>query len=247
MADEDGTSVLLLADRSDGSATVAECDDLLRTDRDSTAELRVSFSAAEAGAHVSETTDRHPSRKGLISVGDEVRSATADGGPDFSGPVAVDAVADPGNLRGIGISVSRFCERWADATIVVCFDSLGDLLEHASDDAAFRFTTLLNKRLQSAGAVAHFHLDATAHDDSVVNTFASIFDEVLTPVEAVDRDDPSDDGNADEFEASDEQIRQVAEEFDDDGFTVVEDDGRTANADDELTEASDEDIAEIFD
>ena len=239
--------MLLLADRSDGSATAGECNDLLRTDRDPTAELRVSFSAAEADAHVSETTDRRPSRKGLISVGDEVRSATADGGPDFSGPVAVDAVADPGNLRGIGISVSRFCERWDDATIVVCFDSLGDLLDHASDDAAFRFTTLLNERLQSSGAVAHFHLDAANHDDSVVNTVASIFDEVFYPDEATDRDAPSDDGGTEEFEASDEQIRQLAEEFDDDRFTVVESDSRTAStADDGITEASDEDIAEIF-
>jgi len=167
--------------------------------------------------------------------------------PDFSGPDAVDAVADPGNLRGIGISVSRFCERWDDATIVVCFDSLGDLLDHATNDAAFRFTTLLNKRLQSAGAVAHFHLDATAHDDSVVNTFASIFDEVFYPDEATDREAPSDDGGTEEFEASDEQIRQLAEEFDDDRFTVVESDGRMASTDDDgITEASDEDIAEIF-
>ncbi len=244
MRGEGGTSVLLLD--GDGTATAGECDALLRTAGDGAAELRVSFSAGNADPGVSESDDRRPAREGLISVGDEVRSASTDGGPDFSGPLAVDAVTDPGDLRGIGLSVSRFCERWNDADIVVCFDSLGDLLDHASDGGAFRFTTLLNKRLQAAGATAHFHLDASDHEDSVVNTFASIFDEVVRP--DGDAEGEVADPDAETFEASDEQIRRLTEEFDDDRFTVVEGDGRAdaGGGGDEVTEASDEEIADIF-
>jgi len=244
MGVEAATSVLLLADAGDGTATCDQCDDLLRATDGSTAELRVSYSAADVGPHVSDGHDRRPAQKGVVSVGDEARAASDGGGPDFSGPVAVDAVEDPGDLRGVGISISRFCERWSDANLVVCFDSLGDLLSNANDDAVFRFTTLLNKRLDSAGAVAHFHLDPDSHDDSVVTTFGSIFDDVVQP------DGDGDDGDADvdtddETEASDEQIRQLAEEIDDGEFEVVED-RRDAEPDEKVTEASDEEIADIF-
>jgi len=255
MGDGSGRSVLLLADAGDGAATSATCDDLLAEGPSDvpTAELRVSFSAADVGPRVSEGDDRRPDLKGLISVGDEARSATAEGAPDFSGPVAIDAVDDPGNLREIGLSVSRFCERWDDARITVCFDSLGDLLTHASDDAAFRFTTLLNKRLDAAGATAHFHLDPDAHEDSVVNTFGSIFDDIVRPERADAASDDGDDGAA-VVEASDEEIARLADEFEDEGFAVVESDAGApaADADDAsddaaVVEASDEEIAEIFD
>jgi len=243
--------VLLLADAGDGAATSATCDDLLDEEPPDgpTAELRVTFSASDVGPRVSAGGDRRPERKGLVSVGDETRSASAEGGPDFSGPVAVDAVDDPGNLREIGLSVSRFCERWDDASITVCFDSLGDLLAHANDDAAFRFTTLLNKRLDAAGATAHFHLDPDAHEDSVVNTFGSIFDDVVRP----ERADTSADDGAATVEASDEEIARLADEFEDEGVAVVESDAGapatdTAEAGDgEVVEASDEEISQIFD
>lgn len=247
----DGTCVLLLGGRGDGTGPADECDDLLRRDRDGIAELLVSYAAAGTGAHVSEATDRRPARKGIVSVGDEARSATAEGGPDFSGPVAVDAIADPGDLRSVGISVSRFCERWADTEVVVCFDSLGDLLDHASDDAVFRFVTLLTKRLSAADATAHFHLDPDAHDDSVVSTFASIFDRIVRPEEAADFAVEDGDADGDVVEASDEEIRRLADEFEDDGFAVVE--GRAGDAEDsddpgdaEVREASDDEIADIF-
>jgi hypothetical protein len=255
MGDGSGRSVLLLADAGDGAATSATCGDLLDEDPSGapTAELRVSFSAADVGPRVSAGDDRRPERKGLVSVGDEARSASAEGGPDFSGSVAIDAVDDPGNLREIGLSVSRFCERWDDARITVCFDSLGDLLAHANDDATFRFTTLLNKRLDAAGATAHFHLDPDAHEDSVVNTFGSIFDDVVRPERGGAASDDGDDGAA-VVEASDEEIARLAEEFEDEGFAVVEGDAGapTVNTEDagdggEVVEASDEEIAQIFD
>lgn len=240
-----GTSVLLLGDTADGSATATECDDLLQRGRDGVAELRVSYSAADPDAAVSEAADRRPARKGIVSVGDEARSATAGGGPDFSGPVAVDAVSDPGDLRSVGISVSRFCEQWADDEVVVCFDSLGDLLDHATDDAVFRFVTLLTKRLATADAAAHFHFDPEAHDDSVVSTFGSIFDRVVRPDEAADLAVETDE---DVVEASDEEIRRLTDEFEDDGFAVVEE--RTTDPEEtetaEVTEASDDEIADIF-
>jgi hypothetical protein len=255
MGDESGRSVLLLADAGDGAATSDTCGDLLTDDEAApTAELRVTFSAADVGPRVSQHGDRSPDHKGLVSVGDEARSASAEGAPDFSGSVAVDAVTDPGDLRGIGLSVSRFCERWDDARIAVCFDSLGDLLDHASDDAAFRFTTLLTKRLDAAGATAHFHLDPDDHADSVVNTFGSIFDDVIRP----ERADADDEAGAETVEASDEEIAELADEFEDEGFVVVEGDDREVAdgeadedtdvaADEEIVEASDEEIAEIFD
>jgi hypothetical protein len=246
MHDDSGArNVLLLSDGSSHAAACEACDDLLSRDAERVAELRVTFDGSEAGAGVSEAGGRRPAHKGLVSVGDEVRDASAAGAPDFSGPVALDAVADPGDLQSIGLSVSRFCERWAESTVVVCFDALDDLFEHASPDTVFRFVHVLGKRLDAADAVAHFHLDPSAHDEEVVNTFASIFDDVVRAHESDDVDETAVDAPAID-EATDEDIEQLAAEIA--ASTGTDDDATpsTPTSGEGFEEATDEDIAQAF-
>ncbi len=239
---EGATNVLLL-DSTDGpDAGDGTCGTLLDDDVNRVGELRVVYGNRGTDVGSPPVTDRNPARHGVIAVGDEVRSAAGTGGPDFSGAIAVDAIPDPGDLQSIGLSVSEFIERWDDLDrIVLCFDSLTDLLDHNQPDAAFRFVHVLANRLDSADAVAHYHLDPTAHDETVVNTFGSIFD----TIERVEPADEASVGPDESFEeATDEEILERLDELDDEErFVVVEADSRPSTNARDVDEASDEDIA----
>lgn len=210
-----------------------QCSDLRRV-ADDRAELRVTFSNEVPDPAAG--TDA-PAKLGLVSVGDVIRAASADAGPDFAAPLAVDAVADPTDLSEIGVSVSRFCKHWADddgdERIVVCFRSLDALLRHAPPKKVFQFTHMLTNRLSSVDAVSHFHLDPTAHDDKIVSTFGSIFDEVVADDSARDRLP----------EATDDDVAAVLAEWDDDPTDEEDDDDDVGYQ--PRSEATDEEIARL--
>lgn len=249
--DGDATNVLVTTD--DVEACTACLDHGSSGER---AELTVAFPDEDAvdvgfGDH-----DRaQPGKKGLISVGDRMRSAAADdgsGGPSFGGPVAQDAIRDPTNLQRLGTSVSEFCQRWDGEgyDIRVCFDSLTALLTHASPDIVFQFCHVLTKRLASVDADAHFHLDPDEHPQEVVDTFESIFDATLsepphddatTTDDAASTDDASTPTTA-AGEASDDDVHAVADEWNDDAsYSIVGDD---VDRPDEVSEATDDEIAD---
>jgi hypothetical protein len=239
---EEATDVLLL-DPTDGpDAPDGTCGTLLDDEVHRVGELRIVFGDDGRDVGPASGTGRNPARHGLIAVGDEVRSATATDGPDFSGAIAVDAVPDPGDLQRISLSVSEFIERWDHLDrIVLCFDSLTDLLDHNQPDAAFRFVHILTNRLDSADAVAHYHLDPTAHDETVADTFGSIFDTVER-VESTDKSPVRDDESFEE--ATDEEILERLDDLDEEeSFVVVEAEGRPSASGRNVDEASDEDIA----
>ncbi|MFT4889121.1 MAG: hypothetical protein ACI9YT_000030 [Halobacteriales archaeon] len=235
----EATNVLLLDSIDDPNATEGTCGMLMADADRRVGELHVAYGGT--GEDPVRGTDRESVRRGVVAVGDGDRSSAADGGPDFSGAVAVDAVADPGDLQGVGVSISAFLDQWDDLDrILLCFDSLTDLLAHAPPDVVLRFVRTLADRLESAGVVAHFHLDPTAHDESVVDTFGTVFD-------AVERVDPPDGASTDDEvgfeEASDEDVLETLDELDGEGLAVTESDRRPTASRRTVDEATDEDIA----
>ncbi|MCD2201352.1 DUF835 domain-containing protein [Halobacterium sp. KA-4] len=125
----------------------------------------------------------------VIRVGDFTRSAspaTTDGAPTVNGGIPIETVSDPHNLAELGIAISECLGRWeaesknsSPNNFVVCFDSLTELLQYVDVQEAFRFLHVLTGRLQSAGAVAHFHLDPEAHDNQTISTLRTLFDAVI--------------------------------------------------------------------
>ncbi|MCU4754133.1 hypothetical protein OB919_19480 [Halobacteria archaeon AArc-curdl1] len=203
-------SNVLLVHRSSISADA--CQTLCQHENGSqTAELSVTFSsdALENSPH----GNANPAKIGAISVGDVLRGVTAERstggahvGPDFTGDIVFDAITDPTDLSTIGVSVSRFCEQWgSDYQLTVCFQSLDALLNHAPPKTVFQFVHVLTNRLSSVDALAHFHLDPSAHDDRIVSTFGSIFDEVVV----------DDSAHSDVPQATDEDIAALLGEWDD--------------------------------
>ena len=232
--DEDAGNVLVTTDDVE---TCTRC--LNGGDPDRRAELTVTYpgESAEDGGF-GDHSRMQPAKKGLVSVGDSMRSAAAAGsaGPDFTGAVAQDAIADPTNLQRLGTSISEFCQRWDDEDydIYVCFDSLSALLEYTSPEVVFQFCHVLTKRLESVDAIAHFHLDPERHADETVATFQSIFDRVVgQETQAATMD-------VDYEEASDDDIAALADDWSEDAsYSIV---GDAHDRPDDVTEATDDDI-----
>lgn len=97
----------------------------------------------------------------IISVGDYARSTRTAAGSFESGRVSVETIADAGNLRRLGMMISKYLAEWegAPTDIVVCFHSLEPLLESSDLQTAFRFLHILQGRIRAAGARAHYHLE----------------------------------------------------------------------------------------
>lgn len=119
----------------------------------------------------------------IISVGDFTRSTTVHSTEsDFpEAPFQIDTVSEPNNLAELGIRVGEHlsaCEGNQNQTIM-CFHSLTNLLQNAGLLTVFRFLHVLSGRLSSAGAISHYHMDPSAHDEQTLRTIAPLFDAVI--------------------------------------------------------------------
>lgn len=127
-----------------------------------------------------------PANLGFVVVGEGVRSAAAapppsdDATGDDLGPTVV-SVSSPADLTGIGIKLGDFFADWEDDgnQLFLCFHTLTTFLQYADLRTVYRFVHVLTGRVRSAGGVAHYHLDPTAHDERTVNSLAGLFDAVV--------------------------------------------------------------------
>jgi hypothetical protein len=113
----------------------------------------------------------------VVSVDETTRSAasTVAAGTRRQAAVGVD---NPGDLTGLGITVSEYLSEHAGPGTLVTFDSLTVLLQYVDLQRAFRFLHVLSNRVRSADAIAHYHMDPGAHGDREIATLASLFDAV---------------------------------------------------------------------
>jgi hypothetical protein len=204
---------------------------------------RLDFSSLSGG--------RQPTKRGIVTVGETMQAAGA-GRPDFSDPIVEQTVADPTDLQRLGEVVSQFCGVWDDAgyDIVVCFDSLTDLLATNDPEVVFQFCHVLSGRLESVDAVAHFHLDPNAHGQQLQLTFEQIFDETL--VEEIDVEHLVPGGSSRASDADVARETETVDLDDPDEVTAANDDDATGSTAESASttrqsgEASDDDIADAL-
>jgi len=169
----DVTNILLGAP-SMGQGSEDICVDLLSEgDPGDLKVLWVSFTKP-ADACLAQWRERHeddPASFGAIVVGDTVGDPA---GGDIS-ENRVQRITNPSDLTGIGIKVGEFVNAQS-GQIVVCVDSLTALLQYVDLETAYEFLHALTGQLYSAGAVSHFHIDPSAHDEETVDTLLSLFD-----------------------------------------------------------------------
>lgn len=187
-----GTSNVLLLAASGASAEAACRDRRGDADPSQRHQLSVTFPDSREdglGAASGPSGDR-PAWTTAVRMGSFVRSTGA--GTETPSRSSRDVrhrmetVEDPGDVRQLGIVLSRALERWeaASGTTVpdhahLCFDSVTALLEHVDERQAFQFLHILTRRVEAAGAVAHYHLDPEACGERTVATLSPLFDDVV--------------------------------------------------------------------
>jgi len=168
-----GSSVLVHAVGDDAPPEL--CEDLRAVDDSCGDVLLVEFTPNPADRLDQLTNHPAAGRKRLLTVGDhaDVRSSRA--GLDVA------SIDDPADLSTLGIEISGFLADSPPAgeETIVCFHSLTALLAHSDLERAFRFLHVLTGRIAAADAVAHFHVDPTAHDPRDLNTLSALFDGVV--------------------------------------------------------------------
>lgn len=134
-------------------------------------------------AHVG---SRFPAQTAFVNIGGETRAAaerTRAAAEAIDGTVTVSTVSSPSNLTQIGVEISRQLADWesGDARVVFCFDSLTTLLQYTDIATVFRFLHQLTGHLRAVNAVAHYHMDPTAHEQQDLNRLKTLFDAIVEP------------------------------------------------------------------
>lgn len=116
----------------------------------------------------------------IIAVGDQARSSD-NGNPathEFRGEtVTIETISDPRDLTRLGLLINKHLGGEDELSPpVICFHTLSSLLQFVEIEKLFRFLHVLQGRVRTSGARAHYHLDPAAHDDAAVHTLRPIFD-----------------------------------------------------------------------
>ena len=141
--------------------------------------LRVSYSAAPAEL-VEEWRDHYgelPGRMGIIIVGDQPGQHASDA--QLPDDVFV-TTANPNDVTGLGMRLNNYLnDHDGERQLVVCFDSVTEMLQFAEMKPVFKFLHMFAGQLRDADAVGHFHLDPGAHDDQTISRLKPLFDEAI--------------------------------------------------------------------
>jgi hypothetical protein len=89
--------------------------------------------------------------------------------------VVTESVSTASDLTGLGIAISKFLSDW-DAPVFICFDSLTSMLQYVDVETAYEFLHAITGQIHAAGAMSHFHIDPSAHDEKHVAAITSLFD-----------------------------------------------------------------------
>lgn len=179
----DASNVLLSVPSSDDFAGTG-CRDLVSIAPPAqSAVLRVTFDA-EAPGPIDRRNPRlgeRPARTAIVYVGETKRSVASAQTPATDEAVRYECVENPADLTSLGITISGILEEWANAglEIVVCFDSLTELLEHVEQANALRFLHVTTGQVRAVDGLAHYHLDPTAHDEQTVGALKSLVEAVI--------------------------------------------------------------------
>jgi hypothetical protein len=174
-----GTNVIVLAP-SLSDEKRKTCLDLQRTDAPGQLDvLRVSYSSAPAEL-VEQWRDHHgelPGRMGIVIVGDQPGQYPSD--QEFPENVFV-TTANPNDITGLGMRLNNYLnDHDEDAQLVVCVDSVTEMLQFAELQPVFKFLHMFAGQLRDADAFGHFHLDPGAHDDQTISRLKPLFDDAV--------------------------------------------------------------------
>jgi hypothetical protein len=131
-----------------------------------------------------------PRNLAVVSAEDGVGATrTETGSNEADTGVAVRTVSDPSALPKLGMSITGVLDGWPDDEgVLLCFDSLTELLRRVELQRVYRFVHILSDRLAGLDAQIHVHLDGEACDERTLATLDPLFDAIVE-VPARDNDE----------------------------------------------------------
>ena len=122
-----------------------------------------------------------PRNLAIVSAEDGIGATrTETGSSEVSTGVAVRTVSDPSDLPKLGMSITSVLGGWPeDEGVLVCLDSLTELLRRVELQRVYRFVHILSDRLAGLDAQVHVHLDGDACDERTLATLEPLFDAVV--------------------------------------------------------------------
>ena len=105
---------------------------------------------------------------------------TETGSGEASTGVAVRTVSDPSDLPKLGMSITSVLNEWPDdESVLLCLDSLTELLRHVELQRVYRFVHVLSDRLARLDAQIHVHLDGEGCDERTLATLEPLSDAIV--------------------------------------------------------------------
>lgn len=139
-----------------------------------------------------ETWRRHmestPSMMTVLALGEQTRKSDVKETitlKDSPGDISIESLADPSDLTRLGITLTEQLSALPDegGGSALCIHSLTSLLQYVDTRRLFRFLHILQKKVDTVGAVAHYHLDPDTHDQQTVSVFETLFETVVRTTE----------------------------------------------------------------
>jgi len=95
--------------------------------------------------------------------------------------IEVDVLEDTAEPLDLGIAIARRLGEWtaSEAEIRMCLHSLSALLSVFDRADVIAFVNVLNDLCKSFSAVAHHHIDPTAHDEATLAMLRPLYDTVI--------------------------------------------------------------------
>lgn len=132
--------------------------------------------------------DERPAETAAISIGDFTRSSAAARGGAATGPhrEPLSYVPDASDLSALEATITERLSAIAQTEwqLVVCFDSITNLLQTVPHEQAVQFLRAVTRKMEAADAVAHYHFDPEPFAEETESEITTLFDSCV----AVDED-----------------------------------------------------------
>jgi len=184
---EDSTSVLLVAPASEPADDRA-CVDLLTFDEPRRENiLSVTFSQTPAerlSLWRREGDGTMPNRSAVVDGCGSTTAAERAAITEEMPEVSVDVLSDTAGPMELALTIGQYLGEWAQDSerTLACIHSLSELLDSFARGEVVQLINALDARLAATDAVAHYHLDPSAHDEQTVADIRPLFDAVAEHV-----------------------------------------------------------------
>lgn len=147
--------------------------------------LGITLSAAEREWYWKSRVGSLPTEFKVLSAGPLQSNNTTDPPDTVPGhspeEITCDHLTDPSNLTEIGINLTSTLSEWESNgnQTMICIHSISSLLQYVPLNRVFQFLHKITLEVDQTNAVAHYHMDPSAHEPETIGKLRQLFDSVV--------------------------------------------------------------------